>query len=267
MKKSNSGKSSFRRQLISGAIYAALAVVISAVTINTTVGMLTAKDKIEIPDAPSDNISVEIPSLPEISELVLPEIDTQTLPDDASSLQTSPVSETPSGVDSTVTEPILLTEQVNEETDVFGIPADADLGIDRFVKPCDGYVQKEHSAEIPVYSATMADYRVHVGVDVTGEPGAPVCAVIGGIVSDVYNDDLYGKTVCITSRGGYTVKYSNLLPTLNGNIEKGALIKTGDVLGGIGDTALCEAVDPSHVHIEIYDSDGLAIDPENLISF
>ena len=113
----------------------------------------------------------------------------------------------------------------------------------------------------------MADYRIHTGIDVTGELGTPVCAVIGGIVSDIYTDDLYGKTVCITSRDGYTVKYSNLLPTLNGNVEKGSLIATGTAIGGIGDTALCEAVDPPHVHIEIYDSDGLAIDPENLISF
>ena len=264
MKKTNPVKNSLKRQLLSGAVYVALAAVISAVTINTTVGMFSTKDGLKTPNASHESISTEIPSLPTLPKMTIPEIKTES----PSETEVAPVSDLPEGIDSTITEPVIPFEEANNVTvDVYGIPLDADLGINKFVKPCDGYVQKEHSAEIPVYSATMADYRVHVGVDVTGEQGTAVSAVIGGIVSDIYTDDLYGTTVCITNRDGYTVKYSNLSPTLNANIEKGNIIPTGTAIGGIGDTALCEAVDPPHLHIEIYDSDGLAIDPENLISF
>jgi murein DD-endopeptidase MepM/ murein hydrolase activator NlpD len=79
----------------------------------------------------------------------------------------------------------------------FSIPSDANLGLSKFIKPCDGYVSKEHSLTIPVYSPTMSDYRTHHGVDVTGEAGDVVYVVCGGIVRDIYDDDLYGKTVKI----------------------------------------------------------------------
>ena len=268
MKKTNSEKKSLKRQLVSGTVYVALAAVISAVTINTTVGMLSAGDGVKTPDASPESINVEIPSLPDLPPLTIPEIRTETVPEKAPVTDSAQVSDLPEGVDSTITEPVAQDSVSDAAPGLISvIPDDADLGINKFIKPCDGYVQKEHSAEIPVYSATLADYRIHMGVDVTGEPGTPVCAVIGGIVTDIYDDDLYGKTVCIKSRDGYTVKYSNLLPTLNGSIEKGSLVATGETIGGIGDTALCEAVDPPHVHIEIYDSDGNPVDPEELIIF
>ena len=268
MKNTNPEKKSLKKQLLSGTVYVALAAIVVAVTVNTTVGMLSG-DNFEIPDANPENINVEIPSIPEIPPLIIPEIsleeNTPVLPPDNKSQIVSDIEE---GISSTITEQA-TTEGISETSPVLilDIPEEADLGIDKFVKPCDGYVSKEHSAEIPVYSATLSDYRVHVGVDVTGEIGTPVSAVIGGVITDIYHDDLYGKTVCIKSRDGYTVKYSNLMPSLYSGIEVGRLVKTGSTIGGIGDTALCEAVDSPHVHIEIYDSDGLAINPENLISF
>ena len=181
----------------------------------------------------------------------------------------SPVSDSPSGIDSLITDadPTGDITESSTVTQVPLIPEDAQLGISKFLKPCDGYVSKEHSADVPVYSTTLSDYRIHIGVDVTGEIGTPVCAVNGGIVTDIYDDDLYGKTVCIQNRDGYTMKYSNLLPTINANVAVGTLITTGQTIGGIGDTALCEAVDTSHLHLEIYDKDGNPIDPEDLISF
>ena len=265
MKNTNSDKKSLVRQLVSGAVYVALAAVVVAVTVNTTANLLSG-NSIDIPDAVPENINTEIPEIP---PLFIPEISsagdkTETNTEGQSQI----VSEHQTGVDSAVTENIFTDEAPESSSLVLSeIPDDADLGINKFIKPCDGYVQKEHSAEIPVYSPTMSDYRVHVGADVTGELGTPVNAVIGGIVTDIYNDDLYGKTVCMKSRDGYTVKYSNLAQKLCGGIDIGSIVKTGDSIGGIGDTALCESVDSPHVHIEIYDSDGLAIDPENLISF
>ena len=266
MKKNNSDKKSLTRQLVSGTVYVALAAVVVAVTVNTTVGMLSGSD-IEIPDANPENINTDIPSIPDIPPLSIPELSTISDYEKQLTNDSQIVSETQSGVDSVITESNIVEATDIANPLVLEIPTDADLGPDKFVKPCDGYISKEHSADIPVYSTTLSDYRVHVGVDVTGELGTPVNAVIGGVVTDIYNDDLYGKTLCIKSRDGYIVKYSNLAEKLYGGIEVGSMVQTGKPIGGIGDTALCEAVDAPHVHIEIYDSDGIAIDPENLISF
>jgi len=265
-KNKNHEKKSLLRQLISGTVYVALASVVVAVTVNTTAHLLSDRNT-NIPDASPDNINVELPSVPDIPPLTLPELSSNTplnISDDAS----KQVSDTADGVNSIITETLEHdTPENTQEIINLEIPADADLGIDRFIKPCDGYVSKEHSADIPVYSATLSDYRIHLGVDVTGDIGTPVSAVCGGIVSDIYDDDLLGKTVSIKTRSGYTVKYSNLLPTLNAPVVIGAVVATGDIIGGIGDTALSEVVDSSHLHLEIYDSDDLPVNPEDLICF
>lgn len=268
MKNKNSGHKSLKKQLLSGTVYVALAAVVVAVTVNTTVGILSGGN-VEIPDSTPQNTNLELPSIPDIPKIDIPELSLDLSDNSLSSdtqEDTFPVSDSPDGIDSVITE-APLSENTGAVTEAPAIPEDAQLGIDRFIKPCDGYVSKEHSADIPVYSTTLSDYRIHIGVDVTGDIGTPVCAVNGGVVTDIYDDDLYGKTVCIQNRDGYTMKYSNLLPTVNANITVGSIVTTGQTIGGIGDTALCEAVDTSHLHLEIYNSDGNPIDPEDLISF
>ena len=256
-------KKSLARQLLSGAIYTALASVVVAVTVNTTVRMISDRNSL-FPDNTPQNIDVKIPSVPEIPPLKLPEIDVIPGADETPIT----VSDTAEGVSDTITgsesENVATTESLDF---VFEIPDEADLGIDRFIKPCDGYVSKEHSADIPVYSATLSDYRVHVGIDITGDIGTPVSAICGGIITEIYDDDLLGKTVCVKTKSGYTVRYSNLLPELNARIKVNETIATGDIIGGIGETALSEAVDSSHLHLEIYDAEGNAENPEKLISF
>lgn len=257
MKNKNTSR---KRQFFSAGVYVALAAVVVAVSVNTTVGLLSNRWE-DLPDTTPDNISIELPELAELPEIVIPELSVE--PTDTVLPDAAPVSDSPEGVSSEVS-----TGAENVLTpDPLVIPEDAFLGIEKYIKPCDGYVLKEHSSDVPVYSNTLSDYRVHVGVDVTGEVGTPVCAVIGGIVTDIYDDDMYGKTVCVMAKDGNTVKYSSLLPTVNADISVGAVISTGHVIGGIGDTALCEAVDPSHLHLEIHDADGNPLDPEDLISF
>lgn len=260
MNNKNPDKRSLKKQLISGTVYVALAAVVVAVTLNTTVGMLSDAEY-EIPKVTESKTDTNFSDIVELPKVELPEL-TLTVPNTGINPDTAPVVENPDGIDSHFTEP-----DIEMITQVPVIPENADLGIDRYIKPCDGYILKEHSADLPVYSTTLSDYRIHVGVDVTGEIGTPVLSVCGGVVTDIYNDDLYGKTVCVQNKDGYTVKYSNLLPTVNANVNVGALLSTGDVIGGIGDTALCEAVDASHLHLEMYDKSGNAVNPENFISF
>lgn len=45
-----------------------------------------------------------------------------------------------------------------------------EIGYEGFVKPCSGFISKEYSMEVPVYSATMYDYRTHAGMDIAADP-------------------------------------------------------------------------------------------------
>lgn len=272
MKKKLPQKKSLIRQLISGTVYIALAAVVVAVTINTTVGLIS--DKTEVPkfENTSDGIDTSLPNLPEIPPLSFPNLNISETPDTP---QDSAVSDTVQGIDALVTEPSEETiepSEISEEIiprqiDIYGIPTDANLGLGKFIKPCSGYISREHSAEIPVYSPTMSDYRTHIGVDVVGDIGSEVVCVNGGIVKNIYNDDLFGMTVEMTNRDGYCIRYSNLQPQLDAEVTVGAILKTGSSIGGIGETAICESLDTPHVHLEIYDSDGNPVDPEELIDF
>ena len=261
MKNRNTEKKSLKKQLISGTVYVALAAVVAAVTVNTTVDLLSDTEY-ELPDIDQGVTDIDFSSMDDLPRVDLPDV-SLAIPEMDPLPDSSPVSDTAGGIDSLLTEEAPVTDTAVSPA----IPDDADLGIDRFIKPCDGYVSKEHSVDVPVYSTTLSDYRIHVGIDVTGEIGTPVLSVCGGVVCDIYNDDMYGTTVCVQNRDGYTVKYSNLLPTLNANISVGALLATGDVIGGIGDTALAEAVDSSHLHLEMYDDSQNPVNPEDFISF
>lgn len=271
MRKNNPQKKSLRRQLLSGTVYIALAAVVAAVTINTTVGLLS--DKAPLPDIPEfDNIGTELPSVPDLPPISIPKTDALTLPSLPDLSQS--VSDTQDGVDSEVIENDIVSEILPVEIsvpetveEVERIPKDLNMGYDGFIKPCGGYVSKGFSIDIPVYSSTMSDYRTHCGVDVTGDVGDAVYVVCGGLVTDIYDDDLYGKTVVMETVTGHIVKYSNLLSDLNAKTAVGALLPTGTELGGIGKTAICEAVEPSHLHIEIFNAEGVAVNPEDLIDF
>lgn len=277
MKKKSREKKSLKKQLISGLVYTALSAVVVAVTVNTTVGIISGRNRLpDIPDSIND-IKVEVPSIPSLPPVTVPEIDfTEAVPDGiVTDSEEQIVSDSPDGVDSIITEydetefteaPQTVIEPA-ASPDYHSIPTDANLGFDTFVKPCEGYVSKEHSVDIPVYSSTMADYRTHIGVDVVCDMGSAVSVVSGGIVTEIYDDVMLGKTVCMQNRKGYTLKYSNLLPELYAGIEVGSILATGEHLGGIGKSALCEAAEAPHVHLEIYDPDGNPVDPEDLIVF
>ena len=43
-----------------------------------------------------------------------------------------------------------------------------------FVLPVDGVLSKGHDSEVQVYSTTMNDYRVHIGLDIVTAEAAPV---------------------------------------------------------------------------------------------
>ena len=122
-----------------------------------------------------------------------------------------------------------------------------------FVAPMtSGNIIKEWAADIPVFSMTMEDYRLHLGVDIAASAGSPVYAVADGTVASVEFHPMMGQTVIITHTDGYQSVYQNMQTAVPDGIRVGSTVKAGDKIGSVGDTALIEISEEPHLHFELY---------------
>lgn len=133
------------------------------------------------------------------------------------------------------------------------------------ILPVSGLLYKGHDATIQVYSNTMGDYRVHLGLDIATEPEATVYAAADGKVEKVWDDSMMGTCVAITHKDETVSIYKNLAKTLADGIAVGAEIKQGDAIGRVGDTAVIEMADEPHLHFEVT-VNGLSVDPRDFFS-
>lgn len=296
------GKSDWKKQLVSGGVYIALAVTVVAVTVSTIATTFSGRDAAEgkknavTLDGGSRGDTAQSPQTSDSPKPLPSEekkssrTDEKTNPSDFT-LDT-PVSDTAQGVEATVThkkeqigeppsakdetnrEPVTDTpeESIQNEPDkskpVSEEPADVILpiGYDGYLKPCAGYISKDFSVDVPVYSATMYDYRTHAGVDLACDPGSAVKTAAGGSIEKIYTDDMYGVTVVIAHADGLESVYCGLSPALPVETYVGREVLAGEVIAGVGDTALCESAEVSHLHFELR-RDGTAVDPHEYIEF
>lgn len=119
-----------------------------------------------------------------------------------------------------------------------------------FIAPTAGTVTKEHSLEIPVFSITLGEWRVHTGIDISCEEGASVFASEAGVVSGIYSDPMLGYTVEITHKNDIKTRYSNLSSDI-GELKVGDEVGLGDKIGVVGDTSLSELAEEPHLHFEV----------------
>ncbi len=131
-----------------------------------------------------------------------------------------------------------------------------------FIWPVNGTLERRHSMETLLYDRTMADWRAHDGWDITAPLGAQVQAAADGTVASVYQDSLYGTVVEIDHGNGVRSRYANLadMPT----VSPGQSVRVGDVIGAVGDTALCEVGEEYHLHFAM-SLNGVSADPANWI--
>ncbi len=131
--------------------------------------------------------------------------------------------------------------------------------------PAEGVIAKGHDATIQVWSETMGDYRVHLGIDIATEENAPVLASAAGTVEKIWDDALMGRCVAISHGDDIYTFYKNLDSALESGIEEGAEVKCGQKIGEVGNTAIAELADEPHLHIEMTVG-GLAVDPRDYFS-
>lgn len=129
-----------------------------------------------------------------------------------------------------------------------------------FELPVSGKLFKDHDATLQVYSATMGDYRVHLGLDIATEASAPVFAAADGKVEKIWEDALMGTCVAISHDNDLISIYKNLAVELPEGIAEGASVSCGQQIGTIGDTAILEMADEPHLHFEMT-AGGLSVDP------
>lgn len=127
-----------------------------------------------------------------------------------------------------------------------------------YILPLDGQIDIGYSADKPVYSKTLADWRTHTGIDYTAALGTVVKAVNDGVVQSVTKDDLMGVTVVIKHADGNESIYANLGDDVSVKAEQ--LIKQGDTVGKVGQSAIIEISQEPHLHFEMQ-CDGQTIDP------
>lgn len=132
------------------------------------------------------------------------------------------------------------------------------------VSPVVGEVTKFHSLEVPVFSNTLNEWRVHAGIDISAEEGTEVYAAAAGTVTKVFSDPFLGKSVEISHGNGVVSIYSNL--SAEGlAVSEGQIVASGDKIGTVGDTSLSELADEPHLHFGVKLND-VSVNPLDYIS-
>ena len=128
-----------------------------------------------------------------------------------------------------------------------------------------GTVSKGHDPMIQVWSDTMGDYRVHLGIDIVTSEAAPVCAASDGEISKIWDDALMGKCVAIAHDEKVFTIYKNLSAELPEGIVEGAKVTRGQKIGTVGETAIAELAEEPHIHMEMT-VDGISVNPMDYFS-
>ena len=131
-----------------------------------------------------------------------------------------------------------------------------------FMWPVSGSVERAYTIEALAYDKTMADWRTHPGVDISAALGARVASAANGVVEAVYNHQMMGTTVVINHGGNLRSIYCNL--AASPTVEPGDIVNMGDVIGAVGDTALAEIGDITHLHFQMT-YEGKNISPGNYL--
>lgn len=124
-------------------------------------------------------------------------------------------------------------------------------------------VSKHYSNSVLQFNETLKQYEAHLAMDFVAQAGSKVCAVLDGNVIEVGNNYLQGNYVVVEHDHGLKSVYSSLAETIS--VEKGDVVKQGDMLGLVGCSAYSELEEGNHLHFEFYDNDK-KIDPAGYLN-
>lgn len=131
--------------------------------------------------------------------------------------------------------------------------------------PVSGKLTQKHSVDVQVFSQTMRDFRVHLGIDIATAEDAEVFAAADGTVKKIWDDPMMGTCVAISHSGECVTVYKNLAKELTEGLAEGTQVQQGQLLGHVGDTAMVEIAEEPHLHMEMTVK-GLQVDPLDYFS-
>ncbi len=239
-------KNKFTQWLKARRYYIVLALCI--LTVSVTYLLLQFAPTIQKDAPPSDvthySASQQDEPLPDLADYFPPELEPDTI--EKNRRETSEDADTQSNTSLPAS---AVATEIEEEYMVYQFPVD-------------GQLQKPYSGNTLVFSETMSDWRIHSGVDFSAEPGSDVVACAAGIVEEVYTDERHGITIVLDHKNGVKSIYANLA---NGMlVEKGQNISAGEIISAVGNSALYEAAQESHLHFEML-RNGEHIDPLTML--
>ena len=135
-----------------------------------------------------------------------------------------------------------------------------------FILPVSGEISIDFSDTVPVFSQTMNDYRTHLGVDISASLGSDVVAVADGTITNVWDDPFMGTCISIEHSGNAVSIYKNLDPAVKDGLVIGTSVKSGDVIGAVGESAMNEIAEEPHLHYELK-IDNKHVDPKKHFNF
>ena len=128
-----------------------------------------------------------------------------------------------------------------------------------FIMPVDGKIIQQFSMDSLVYSETLQEWTTHRGVDIQAEKATTVKAIKDGTVKSIKQDPRYGLSVTVEHSNGFKSVYSGLLSSEF--VKEGDILKQGDSIGTVGNSAVFESLEGSHLHLELL-KDGEYVNPE-----
>ena len=126
--------------------------------------------------------------------------------------------------------------------------------------PVSGKLTKHHSVDVQVFSQTLQEYRVHLGIDISTAAGADVCSAADGTVAQIWEDPMMGWSIAVSHAGDCVTVYKNLAKDMAEGIAVGSEVQKGQLLGYVGDSALHEIAEEPHLHMEMTVK-GLQVNP------
>lgn len=158
----------------------------------------------------------------------------------------APIPETTKKPEETTPPPAETSQTGGKETEVAAAAEVPTLSL-----PAEGTLGSGHDPTVQVFSNTLGEWRVHLGVDIMTELAAPVYAAAKGRVKQISDDPLWGKCVWIEHEGDAVSVYRGLDDRLAEGIEVGKSVTEGTLIGAVGESGILELAEEPHLHFEM----------------
>ena len=150
-----------------------------------------------------------------------------------------------------------VENQSNQEDE--NIIKEENISTEQFIIPVEGEILSSYSIDNLQYSNTLQEWITHRGIDIKADKTTVVKASKSGTVKYIKEDPRYGLSITIEHSDGFQTVYSSLLSSEF--VKEGDKVEQGQSIGTVGNSAVFESADGSHLHFEIL-KDGEYVNPD-----